>query len=57
MADWYGIAGHRRQQLLDVADEPEHQSGPGHLASGRLGRGTSDRFCARKCGRLSTRLP
>jgi DHA2 family multidrug resistance protein len=22
-------------------------------ASGRLGRGTSDRFCARKCGRLS----
>ena len=53
MADRRGIAADRRQQLLDVADEPRNQSGPSHLASGRLGRGTGGRFCARKCGRLS----
>jgi len=37
MADRRWIAAHRRQQLLDVADEPQYQSRPSHLASGRLG--------------------
>jgi len=37
MADRRWIAAHRRQQLLDVADEPQYQSRPSHLASDRLG--------------------
>ena len=31
MADRRWIAAHRRQQLLDVADEPRYQSRPSHL--------------------------
>src|SRR6516165_197244 len=53
MVDRRGIATDGRQQLLDVADEPLYQSGPGCLASGRFGLRTIDMFCTRKRGRLS----
>ena len=36
-----GSAGHRVRKLLDVADEPGHQPGPGRLAQGDAGVWTS----------------
>src|SRR5271166_6438142 len=53
MVDRRGIATDGHQQLLNVADEPLYQSGPSCLASGRLGLGTVDMFCASKRGCLS----
>ena len=53
MADRHGTDADGHQQLLDVADEPLHQSGPSYLAAGCFGLGTVDMFCTSKCGRLS----
>ena len=40
-----------RRQLLDVADEPGHQPGPGRLAAGRVDRGAFDMLRARRTWR------
>jgi len=53
MVDRRGIAPNGHQQLLDVADEPPYRSGPGCLASGRLGLGSVDMLCTSKRSRLS----
>jgi MFS transporter, DHA2 family, multidrug resistance protein len=47
-----GFADHGDRKLLDVANEPGDQPGPGHLASGDVGVWTLDVLCACECSRL-----